>query len=399
QVKTLCSLQASSTPLSPLAPSMVGSLRRNKSHSSSQNLLDGSYQGTSTMRNWPLFLFLTGLVFFFYVFYVYQAVSTELSMKKEQLELTFRQQKILKEEIIDLKADLEKSRGAESASKTEAESASSRYEECQSSLRSIKLRSDTLTDEKSAADSAVRERQRELEETKNKMTELERNASSLQAMYDAQQTVVAQLNTTINMLQTELASHTKIGGEAAAVVAAPAGAAAATTTSAAAVAGGVGAVPGVGRKPADLGELIKQEGAAEKTAVEPAHNEPLKEEERAAVENGEKPDPSGKKPEDELKGAAVMKDDVEGAKEDKEEMKGGDAPGRPGDRVKMEEELMVAEQNQQVDQHKLVEEKKDGGEEQAGAVQGGDYVDKDDAELEGEVKEDGALDAPVAEKQ
>lgn len=33
-------------------------------------------------------------------------------------------------------------------------------------------------------------------------------------------------------------------------------------------------------------------------------------------------DPSGKKPEDELKGAAVMKDDVEGAKEDKEEMKG-----------------------------------------------------------------------------
>lgn len=25
---------------------------------------------------------------------------------------------------------------------------------------------------------------------------------------------------------------------------------------------------------------------------------------------------------------------------------GGDAPGRPGDRVKMEEELMVAEQNQ-----------------------------------------------------
>lgn len=102
---------------------------------------------------------------------------------------------------------------------------------------------------------------------------------------------------------------------------------------------------------------------------------------------------------------------------------GGDAPGRPGDRVKMEEELMVAEQNQvgafmfhrlyenerlrrlvvgyhwtwrtikkylilllklqiimsvcqQVDQQKLVGEKKEGREEQAGAVQGGDYVDK-----------------------
>ncbi|KAF8365525.1 hypothetical protein PRIPAC_83354 [Pristionchus pacificus] len=375
---------------------MILGLAEFRSHSSSQNLLDGGYQGTSRMRNWPLFLFLTGLVFFFYVFYVYQAVSTELSMKKEQLELQFRQQRILKEEIIDLKADLEKSRVAESTSKTEAESANSRYEECQSTLRSIKLRSDTLTDEKTAADSAAKERLRELEETKNKMTELERNASSLQALYDAQQSVVSQLNTTINMLQTELASHKKDGGETATVAAAPAAGAAATTTasSAAVVVGG-----GVGKKPADLGELIKQEGAADKPAVDAAHDEPLKEEERAAVENGEKPDPSGKKPEDELKGAAVMKDDVEGAKEDKEEMKGGDAPGRPGDRVKMEEELMVAEQNQQVDQQKLVGEKKEGREEQAGAVQGGDYVDKDDAELEGEVKEDGALDAPEAEKQ
>ncbi|GMR54271.1 hypothetical protein PMAYCL1PPCAC_24466 [Pristionchus mayeri] len=376
---------------------MILGLAEFRLHSSSQNLLDGGYQGTSRMRNWPLFLFLTGLVFFFYIFYVYQAVSTELSMKKEQLELQFRQQRILKEEIIDLKADLEKSRGAESASKTEAESANSRYEECQTSLRSIKLRSDTLTDEKTAADSAVKERQRELEETKSKMTELEQKASSVQALYDAQQIVVAQLNTTINMLKTELASHQKTGGETAAVAAAPdAAPAAVTTTTASAAAAAV--VGGVGKKPADLGELIKQEGAADKPAVEAAKDEALKEEERAAVENGEKPDPSGKKPEDELKGAAVMKDDVEGAKEDKEEMKGGDAPGRPGDRVKMEEELMVAEQNQQVDQQKLVEEKKDGGEEQA-AVQGGDYVDKDDGELEGEVKEDGALDAPVGDKQ
>ncbi|GMT29114.1 hypothetical protein PFISCL1PPCAC_20411, partial [Pristionchus fissidentatus] len=376
-----------------LTSSMVNSLRRNKSHSSTHNLLEeGEYQSGSKMRNWPLFLFLSGLVFFFYVFYVYQAVSTELSMKKEQLELQFRQQRILKEEIIDLKADLEKSRGAESSLKSEYESASSKYEECQSSLRLIKLRSETLTDEKSAADREAKQTERQLEETKNKMADIERNSSSLQQLYDAQQKLVAQLNTTISLLQTELASHksTAAESEKAAAPAAP-------STTLAAAAPMVAA--GVGRKPADLGELIKQEGAAEKPVVVENGREPLKEEEREAVENGEKPDPAGnKKPEDELKGAAVMKDDVEGAKEDKEEVKGGEPPGRPGDRVKMEEELMVAEQNQQVDQHKLVEEKKEDVE-HAAAVQGGEYVDKDDTDLDGEVKEDGALDAPAAEKQ
>lgn len=60
------------------------------------------FRGSSdipSMRNWPLFAFLTGLVFFFYVFYVYQAQSTEFAMTRTELEEQIQKVRNLKMEV------------------------------------------------------------------------------------------------------------------------------------------------------------------------------------------------------------------------------------------------------------------------------------------------------------
>lgn len=52
------------------------------------------------MRNLPLFAFLAGLVFFFYVFYVYQTQSAELSSAQSSLDANMKQIRVLKVDLL-----------------------------------------------------------------------------------------------------------------------------------------------------------------------------------------------------------------------------------------------------------------------------------------------------------
>uniref|UniRef100_A0A915Q4X8 Uncharacterized protein n=1 Tax=Setaria digitata TaxID=48799 RepID=A0A915Q4X8_9BILA len=75
--------------------------------------------GGPMCRNLPLFVFLASLLLFFFVFYIYQAQSTELYNVRDQIVLERNHYIKVKSENIDLKAQLERYRNVEANLKKE----------------------------------------------------------------------------------------------------------------------------------------------------------------------------------------------------------------------------------------------------------------------------------------
>lgn len=91
--------------------------------------------GGPVFRNLPLFGFLAALVFFFFIFYIYQAQNTELNMMREQIELERGLHIKSKSENLDLKAQIENYKNTEADLKKKLQTAMMNNEECDTNLK------------------------------------------------------------------------------------------------------------------------------------------------------------------------------------------------------------------------------------------------------------------------
>uniref|UniRef100_A0A0R3RQ89 Uncharacterized protein n=1 Tax=Elaeophora elaphi TaxID=1147741 RepID=A0A0R3RQ89_9BILA len=90
--------------------------------------------GGPIFRDLPLFAFLVGLLFFFFIFYIYQAQSAELYDMRNQIELERSRHLKVKSENIDFKAQLEKYKSSEASLKHELKAVRLSQKECSEEL-------------------------------------------------------------------------------------------------------------------------------------------------------------------------------------------------------------------------------------------------------------------------
>uniref|UniRef100_A0A1I7WS74 Uncharacterized protein n=1 Tax=Heterorhabditis bacteriophora TaxID=37862 RepID=A0A1I7WS74_HETBA len=185
----------------------------------------------SSMKNWPLFAFLFGLVFFFYIFYVYQVQNTEFALNREQLEIQLRQVKALKNELIDVKVELERIGVSEATAKRQYNECNTKLSDCSTSLRASKIKIENILLEKTKCEKYMGDNQSLILDLKNNVvcfaffrllvmlvigihrcyfqTELERNNTAQRMLISTQTVLLAQLNQTVQaicfqMLKTEV---------------------------------------------------------------------------------------------------------------------------------------------------------------------------------------------------
>ncbi|CAL2029312.1 unnamed protein product [Caenorhabditis brenneri] len=157
----------------------------------------------TTMRNWPLFVFLMCLVLFFYAFYVYQAQGAVLSQTTEEMRQLSAQLSLTKGKLVGSMADLETSSSEKKALSTQLDDITKKNDECMVSLRNTKLRVDTLEkDGKSNSDNYTK-LQEELTALKQKEEELQRNNTALLSLVSTQSQLITQLNQTIGIIKFE----------------------------------------------------------------------------------------------------------------------------------------------------------------------------------------------------
>ncbi|EYB92823.1 hypothetical protein Y032_0189g1176 [Ancylostoma ceylanicum] len=189
-----------------------------------------------SMRNWPLFAFLTGLVFFFYVFYIYQAQSTEFAMTRTELEDQIQKVRNLKMEVFNAKAENERLKSSENTLKSEKDKFNKEKEECANSLRTCKLNAENLQTQAKKAEELTGVKEQQTKDLQAKIDALTKERDELAAKVLNQETLAKQLKAEVEKLQAELKQPKPAG--ASNVVAAPAVGGAAPAGGAAAAAGG-----------------------------------------------------------------------------------------------------------------------------------------------------------------
>ncbi|CAD6184834.1 unnamed protein product [Caenorhabditis auriculariae] len=149
------------------------------------------------MRNWPLFVFLIGLVVFFYAIFIFQAQYAELKIAHEQINSLIRMycwkkvtanEKSLNEQLSSIKTT---------------------QEECSTSLRTSKLRVDILEKENREAVEAKKKTSTEFDELKIKADDFERNNTALTKLLATQESLITHLNQSVAMLQNEISEIRK----------------------------------------------------------------------------------------------------------------------------------------------------------------------------------------------
>uniref|UniRef100_A0A1I7T8H4 Si:ch211-1a19.3 n=1 Tax=Caenorhabditis tropicalis TaxID=1561998 RepID=A0A1I7T8H4_9PELO len=157
----------------------------------------------TTMRNWPLFVFLLCLVLFFYAFYVYQAQGAILSQTNEEVRQLSAQLSLTKGKLVGSMADLETSNSEKKTISTQLEDITKKNEECMNSLRNTKLRIDTLEKDGKTNTDNYTKMQEELAALKEKSEELQRNNTALNSLVSTQSQLITQLNQTIGIIKFE----------------------------------------------------------------------------------------------------------------------------------------------------------------------------------------------------
>ncbi|KAK6030904.1 hypothetical protein OSTOST_02954, partial [Ostertagia ostertagi] len=109
------------------------------------------------MRNLPLFGFLAGLVFFFYLFYLHQSQSAEYAIAQSALEDHKQQLRMLKLDILNAKADTERLKISENTLKEEKDKLAKEKDKCSVSLRNAEREKQDLKTELSKKNTAYNE--------------------------------------------------------------------------------------------------------------------------------------------------------------------------------------------------------------------------------------------------
>ncbi|CAI5438558.1 unnamed protein product [Caenorhabditis angaria] len=155
------------------------------------------------MRNWPLFVFLIGLVLFFYIFYIYQAQSTTLSMANDEIRMLNIQLSNTKTKLVDTLASLESVNAVQRTSEAELDELRKKSEECFGNLRNSKLRLDGLEKDNKENTENNNELQSKLKTAELQITDFERNNTALINMVKAQEELIQQLNQTVAFMKNE----------------------------------------------------------------------------------------------------------------------------------------------------------------------------------------------------
>lgn len=172
--------------------------------SSDRKYLLGFGSDSRGMRNWPLFLFLAGLVFFFYFLYVYQAQSTEYAIVRSELETQLQKIQDLKVDFVSAKAENERLSALENELKSERDKISKDFETCSNSLRLCKLNTDTLQSENRMLEKQSRDKDAINESLQQKNEELTKSNENLTKVLSEQEAIVNHLKGTIQKLEAEL---------------------------------------------------------------------------------------------------------------------------------------------------------------------------------------------------
>ncbi|VDO61341.1 unnamed protein product [Haemonchus placei] len=133
------------------------------------------------MRNLPLFVFLAGLVFFFYLFYLHQSQSAEYAIAQASLDDHKQQLRVLKLDLLNANADVERLKSSESSLKEERDKLSREKDKCSVSLRSAERERENLKSEISKKASENSELSTKLEEAKKELEELKKAIAAKEA--------------------------------------------------------------------------------------------------------------------------------------------------------------------------------------------------------------------------
>ncbi|VDP00603.1 unnamed protein product [Heligmosomoides polygyrus] len=290
------------------------------------------------MRNLPLFAFLAGLVFFFYVFYVYQTQSAELSSAQSSLDANMKQIRVLKVDLLNAKAENERLKASEASMKGEKDRLAKDFDACTSSVRTCKLNADRLEKEKKNFEEESRKKDEEKAKLQAEVDQLKIKVTGLEGSLSQQEESAKKAKEEFEKLENEL-KQLKASGANAAV------------DEKEAVSQTVQAVQGVAKPVADKSDAL---------VPAPIPNIPVP----AVQANAQAPPPvpAVKRSAGDLE----KKDEMQVPEPPKQPGALIDPPRQPGDRVK----LAVAEEERQ-QQDRVVDKP---------IVKGGDYDDKLDLE-------------------
>ncbi|KJH52420.1 hypothetical protein DICVIV_01397 [Dictyocaulus viviparus] len=172
--------------------------------SSDRRALLGVGSEVRGMRNWPLFLFLGGLVFFFYFLYVYQAQNAEYAIVRTELDAQVQKFQHMKLDFVSVKAEIERLKASEENLKTEKNKLSSELEFYSSSLRQCKLNTDQLQSMMKSYEKQLNDSNGTIVDLQQKIQVLTDNNKSLESAVSHHETITLQLKETVRRLEEEL---------------------------------------------------------------------------------------------------------------------------------------------------------------------------------------------------
>ncbi|VDK83327.1 unnamed protein product [Onchocerca ochengi] len=158
--------------------------------------------GGSVFRILPLFGFLTGLLLFFFVFYIYQVQNVELYNIRNQIELERNRHIKVKLENIDFKAELEKYKSSDVSLKNELRKLRLSQKECfgklakwNNTLLSYMMNLKQLQDDKNICFTAMASMKAELALAKLTITTMRANFTSMGNVMETPKKIVESLKT------------------------------------------------------------------------------------------------------------------------------------------------------------------------------------------------------------
>lgn len=152
-------------------------------------------------RNLPLFAFLSGLLVFCFIFYIYQSHRSELYDMRSQIELARLRHNKLKSENIDFKAEMEKCKSSEAILKKELETVRLSEKECSGKMKdwdstvlSHKFNLKQLQNQKDTCFTALDSMKAELAQAKHALSAVQTSSALLGIVPEASEKGVEGLN-------------------------------------------------------------------------------------------------------------------------------------------------------------------------------------------------------------
>uniref|UniRef100_A0A914CCJ2 Uncharacterized protein n=1 Tax=Acrobeloides nanus TaxID=290746 RepID=A0A914CCJ2_9BILA len=172
--------------------------------SASYHRLGRTSSSSGFSRNILFFIILVALTIFGSLFYLYNSTSNELATLREELASQNTYVSKLKNEVLEINVNLEKSRTAESECKNAKSTAETKLTECTDELEKKKSALTDLEGTKTKSEDSMKELQTKVDEYKALLENQKTNMSAMQEVGVNQEAIVIKLNETVQLLQKDL---------------------------------------------------------------------------------------------------------------------------------------------------------------------------------------------------